>query len=55
MISLKETDKTKAQDWFIENLDINPDNKKMVVEKINLLLKKSSLSITEKDLPTLLA
>jgi len=54
MIPIDAKDKPKAQDWFIKNLDVNKDNKKMVVDKINLLLKKNNITITENQLPTLI-
>lgn len=54
MMSINEHDKGNAQNRFIKNLDVNSDNKKMVVEKINSLLKKNNITIMEKDIPTLL-
>ena len=54
MISIDANDKPKAQDWFIKNLDVNKDNEKMVVDKINLLLEKNNIAITADDLPTLI-
>jgi hypothetical protein len=54
MISLNGTDKKSAQEWFIKNLDVNSDNKKMVIDKINLLLKTNNVTIKEQDLPKLL-
>jgi hypothetical protein len=53
-MELNDADKAKAQDRFIKNLDVNSDNKKLVLEKINLLLKKDGITVTEKDLSTLL-
>lgn len=54
MIALDTADKASAQDWFVNNLDVNSDNKKLVLEKINSLLKKDAITVTEKDLSTLL-
>ncbi|MEI6118268.1 MAG: hypothetical protein WCP92_03320 [bacterium] len=54
MIELTDTDKVSAADWFVKNLDVNTDNKKSVLAKINILLKKENITITDKDLSTLL-
>ncbi|MEI6774065.1 MAG: hypothetical protein WCL18_04625 [bacterium] len=54
MMNLDTNDRKNAQEWFIKNLDVNSDNKKMILEKINLLLQKDNITITEKDLPILL-
>lgn len=54
MMQINDTDKVAAQEWFINNLKINTDNEIMVLDKVNLLLKKHGITIAIKDLPTLL-
>ena len=54
MMTLDATDIIKAQEWFIKNLDVNADNKKLILKKINLLLKENNVTITEANLSTLL-
>ena len=54
MMTLDAADTIKAQEWFIKNLDVNADNKKLILKKINLLLKENNVTITEANLSTLL-
>jgi len=53
MQKLDTTDKINAQAWFINNLAVNTENQDRLVEKINLLLKANTMTITKTDLPTL--
>lgn len=54
MAMLNSLDKPLVQKWFIDNLNINTDNKKLVVQKINNLLQKNNLTIEDKHLSDLL-
>ncbi|MEI7558855.1 MAG: hypothetical protein WCJ45_09075 [bacterium] len=47
MIRLDETDTPKAQEWFFNNLDINPENKKHVLERIEKLLSDSNIKLPD--------
>ncbi len=45
MLPLNNWDIPKTKDWFIKNLNVNKDNKKMILEKIVNLLNKNGINI----------
>jgi len=50
MMTINEEEKWAAQEWFIKNLEVNSDNKKIVLEKISNLLNKNNIMLTATDL-----
>ncbi|MEI8007962.1 MAG: hypothetical protein WCI00_00495 [bacterium] len=55
MIPINDGDKPKAQEWFINNLKINEDNKNAVIDKIVHLLDKNNIKITSAEIEPRLA
>jgi hypothetical protein len=50
MMTLNQHDKEKAQDRFINNLDVNKDNRDMIVEKLVTLLNAKNIPIIAEEL-----
>jgi len=50
MIAINKKDEANAQEWFINNLEVNSENKKMVLEKIDNIFKENNIYLSEQDL-----
>ncbi len=54
MTTIADSDISKTQEWFINNLEVNIANRDILIDRINLLLASEGITITNTQLPDLL-